>query len=138
MTVALLALMEPKATGLSVHEWGGLLICLLFLVHNIVNWKWMTCVTGRFFKKLPAKNRVNYLLDILLLAGFAAIVVSGMAIAETIDFSWLPLTGARFFWRNLHIAASLWTLILVGIHVGLHWQWVTCQVKHFRKEARSC
>lgn len=97
MTAAVLALTEPKATGLSLHEWGGLAICLVFLIHNLINWKWIACVTGKFFQKLPAKNRVNYVLDALLLVGFSAITLSGMAIAKTIDFSWLPLGGNMFF-----------------------------------------
>jgi hypothetical protein len=37
MTIAVLALMEPKATGQSLHEWGGLLLCLLFLAHVAMN-----------------------------------------------------------------------------------------------------
>jgi hypothetical protein len=134
MTLAVLALMEPKATGLSLHEWGGLAICLIFLIHNLINWKWIACVTGKFFKKLPVKNRVNYVLDAVLLLGFAAIVLSGMAIAKTIDFSWLPLGGTRFFWRSLHVSASLLTLAAVGVHVGLHWKWIDCQFGNIRKE----
>lgn len=134
MTVAVLALMEPRATGLSLHEWGGLIICIIFLIHNILNWKWITCVTGKFLKKLPTKNRVNYILDALLVVGFFLIVLSGMAIAKTIDFTWLPLGGTRSFWRSIHVSASMLTLIAVAVHVGLHWQWVTCQFRNIRKE----
>lgn len=133
MTAAVLALMEPRATGLSLHEWGGLATCLVFLIHNILNWKWITCVTGRFFKKLPVRNRINYVVDALLFAGFTAIIISGMAIAKTIDFSWLPLARYAFFWRSLHVSASMLTLIATAVHLGLHWNWILCRVK-IRKE----
>ena len=134
MTASVLALMEPRATGLSLHEWGGLAICLIFLVHNLLNWKWIACVTGRFFKRLPLKNRINYVLDAFLLVGFAAIIVSGMAIARTINFTWLPFGGTMFFWRSLHVSASMLTLIAVAVHLGLHWNWVLCRFTS-RKEA---
>jgi hypothetical protein len=72
-------------------------------------------------------------LDILLFAGFFSIVVSGIAIAKTIDFTWLPL-GNTIPWRSLHISASLFTLIIAAVHVGLHWKWVSLQFKTLRKE----
>jgi hypothetical protein len=134
MTIAVLVLMEPRATGLSLHEWGGLLICVVFLSHILLNWKWVACVTGKFFKKLPAKSRVNYIVDGLLMLGFLLIVLSGMVIAKTIDFSWLPVPGTLFFWRSVHVSASLMTLLAVGVHVGLHWKWVTCQFRSTKRE----
>lgn len=130
IAIALLVLMEPKATGLSFHEWAGLAICLGFLIHNLLNWKWISCVTGNFLKHLPAKTRLNYLLDWLLFLGMFVIVLSGIGIAKTIDFSWLPLPDARWLWRGLHASGALLTFTVVGIHIGLHWKWVLC---HFRK-----
>ena len=135
MTVALIMLMEPHATGLSLHEWGGLVICAAFFAHALLNWKWIACVTGKFFAKLPAKSRVNYCLDALLAAGFFLTVLSGMAIAKTIDFTWLSLPGTWPFWRGLHTLAALLTLLAVGVHVGLHWKWVVYQCKKRKQEA---
>lgn len=134
MTVAVLALMEPRATGLSLHEWGGLAIAVAFLAHIVLNWTWISCMTGNFLKRATAKNRINYILDALLLLGFFTILLSGAAIAKTIDFSWLALPGTRFFWRSVHISASLLTLIGVGVHVGLHWKWVVCRFRKTRKQ----
>jgi len=134
MAVAVILLMEPRVTGLRMHEWGGLLICLAFLVHALVNWRWIACMTGKFFTRLPMKSRLNYCLDALLIIGFLLIVLSGMAIAKTIDFSWLPLSGNRMFWRRLHGSAALLTFIAAGIHVGLHWKWVRCHWKRNKKE----
>ena len=138
MTLAVILLMDPHATGLSVHEWGGLVICAVFLVHALLNWKWIACITGRFFTRLPGKSRINYCIDALLVVGFFLIVLSGMAIAKTIDFAWLSLPGTWPFWRNLHLFASLVTLLAVGAHVGLHWKWVTRQFKRSPLELDDC
>jgi thiosulfate reductase cytochrome b subunit len=67
---------------------------------------------------------LNFFLDILLLAGFTLIIISGLAIARTIDFSWLNLGGSRYFWRVMHLSSSFIVLALFGVHLGLHWKWV--------------
>lgn len=67
---------------------------------------------------------MNYLLDFLLLAGMILMILSGVAISRTIDFSWLGLDGSRLFWRMMHTSSSYITLVLFGIHLGLHWNWV--------------
>lgn len=129
MTIAVIFLMEPHATGLSLHEWGGLVICVAFLAHVLLNWKWVACMTGKFFTRLPLKSRVNYCLDVLLVVGFFLTVLSGLPIAKTIDFTWFSLPGTWSFWRGLHVFAALLTLIAIGVHLGLHWKWVTHQFK---------
>ena len=60
MAAAVIMLMEPRATGLRAHELGGLLVCTAFLAHALLNWKWIACMTGKFFTKLPIKSRVSY------------------------------------------------------------------------------
>ena len=135
MTVAVILLMTPRATGLRVHELGGLAIGVVFVAHALLNWKWIACMTGKFFTTLPIKSRVNYCVDALLVVGFLLVVLSGMAIAKTIDFAWLPLPGNMMFWRMLHGSAALLTLIAAGVHVGLHWKWITCQFKRNNVEA---
>ncbi|MDA8126154.1 MAG: DUF4405 domain-containing protein [Deltaproteobacteria bacterium] len=128
MTVSFLLLMEPRATGLPLHEWGGLGVVAFYLIHNFVNWPWIKFVSANLFTAdLNAANRLKYGLDILLLIGFVLIIVSGMAIAKTIDFSWLFGTSWGGPWRGIHLLASLVTLIAVGIHVGLQWDWIVAR-----------
>ena len=59
-----------------------------------------------------------------MLAGLVLMILSGIAIARAIDFSWLHLGGSRMFWRIMHTSSSFLTLALFGIHLGLHWKWV--------------
>jgi hypothetical protein len=133
ITIAMLLLMDPRSFyGLAFHEWAGLIIGLFFILHKILNWNWITKVTVGFFSRCPARARFNYILDILLLAGITLMILSGIAIARTIDFSWLNLGGSRMFWRVMHTSSSFITLALFGIHLGLHWNWVL-QRLHIRK-----
>ncbi len=117
--------MDPKSFyGIEFHEWAGLMIGLLFIIHKMLNWNWIKKVTLSFFGKCPRRVRFNYILDSLLLAGIILMILSGIAISKTIDFSWLNLGGTRKLWRALHTSSSFITLALFGIHLGLHWNWV--------------
>ena len=125
LTILMLLLMDPRSFyGLAFHEWAGLIIGIFFILHKILNWGWIKKVTVGFFRKCTGRARLNYILDVLLLAGMILMILSGIAIARTIDFSWLNLGGNRVFWRVMHTSSSFITLALFGIHLGLHWNWV--------------
>lgn len=130
LTIVFLLLMDPRSFyGISFHEWAGLIIGLFFILHKILNWSWIKKVTVTFFGRAPGRARFNYVLDVLLLAGLILMILSGIAIARTIDFSWLTLRGSRMFWRVMHTSSSLITLALFGVHLGVHWKWVLKRLK---------
>ncbi|MFN8241764.1 MAG: DUF4405 domain-containing protein [Bacteroidales bacterium] len=125
LTLVMLLLMDPRSFyGLPFHEWAGLAIGLFFILHKLLNWGWIKRVTILFFRNTTWRARINYLLDVVLLAGLVLMILSGMAIARTIDFTWLNLGGSPMFWRVMHTSSSFITLALFGIHLGLHWNWV--------------
>jgi hypothetical protein len=129
LTLVMILLMDPRSFyGLGFHEWAGLIIGLFFILHKALNWGWIKKVTVCFFRSTPGRARLNYVLDVLLLAGLVLMILSGIAIAKTIDFSWLNLGGSRMFWRVMHTSSSFITLALFGIHLGLHWNWVLCRL----------
>ena len=122
--------MDPRSFyGLGFHEWAGLIIALFFFLHKALSWGWIKKVTLGFLNSLPRRARSNYVLDILLLTGMVLMILSGIAIARTIDFSWLNLGGSRMFWRVMHTSSSYITLALFGIHLGLHWKWIIQRFK---------
>ena len=125
LTIVMLLLMDPRSFyGLEFHEWAGLVIGIFFILHKLLNWGWIRKVNVLFFSRATWRARLNYILDVLLLAGLVLMILSGIAIARTIDFSWLQVGGSRWFWRVMHTSSSLITLVLFGIHLGLHWNWV--------------
>jgi len=129
-TIAFLLLMDPRSFyGLVFHEWAGLIIGLFFVLHKILDWGWIKKVTVSFFRNTTWRARLNYVLDVILLAGLVLMILSGIAIARTIDFDWLNLGGSSMFWRVMHTSSSLISLVLFGIHLGLHWNWVIQRFK---------
>ncbi|MFO7696495.1 MAG: DUF4405 domain-containing protein [Anaerolineae bacterium] len=125
---ALLVLMYHKrAVTLSFHELGGIVVCVLFLVHKAVNWQWIRGITARLLgrrvarRPLPGRTLLGYLLNVLLFLSMAAILVTGLLIAETLPTG---VAIGRATWRDWHYFASALAILLTGIHIGLHWPYL--------------
>lgn len=107
-------------TGLSLHQWLGVLLGVLALVHLVVHWQWFSTVTERFLAKTSNRSRLYYLIDFAILGGFVLIGLTGLIIS-----SWLNLSLTNYqMWRDLHETISIATLIIVVLKIGFHWRWV--------------
>lgn len=140
IALVFLLLMDIRSFfGLWFHEIAGLAICALFILHIALNWSWIKITTKGLFGKANGKHRLNYFIDILLLVGFTCILISGMAIAHMIDFSWMGFDMEnRMIYRSMHTSFSMLVLIIAGIHLGFHWDWVLARFKRSKKEDTSC
>lgn len=120
--------------GLTFHEIAGLGIGIAFITHVLLNVNWVKRVTMKLFdRKLPGKTRFGYLLNLLLLVTMTFIIVSGILISRVVFPN--VNVGNEMWFKPTHIGVSFIVLILVGIHVGLHWQWVMGVVKRAFKKA---
>ena len=133
LIVSLFLMDDNSFMGITFHEIAGLCICLFYILHKALNWTWIKETTKRLFGKISAKRRLNYIMDVLLLIGFTLIIMSGMAISKTIDFSWLGFDREhQMIYRSMHTSVSMIVIIIAGIHVGLHWDWVLARFKRSR------
>ncbi len=123
LAILYLIIMEPKLTGLALHEWVGLGLGIIFIIHIVLHWQWILEASKRYFKKFPKKAKLNYALDIILLIGSFVILLSGLPISRKIGFSWLSIGGNINMWQHIHVAAAFLTLLVIAIHIGLHWKW---------------
>lgn len=118
--------------GLSFHEIAGLAVAVIFFTHILLNWRWVKNVTVRLFdRKLPHKTRLGYFLNILLLIRMAFIIISGIFISRIV-FPNINIGNEQWF-KVTHISVSFLVLILVAVHVGLHWKWVVNVFKNIFK-----
>lgn len=129
MAVLLILMYNKFAVSLSFHEIGGLVVCGMFVFHNLLNRKWIVGISKRLFgRALPTRVRVGYALDVLLLVSMAFIALSGIMISQNVA---LRISGDLAFWRPVHYFASAVALVLVGIHIGLHWSFIRTTVAKF-------
>jgi hypothetical protein len=122
--VAFLGATAPALTGLAIHEWLGLAIGAAIITHLLLHWSWIVGVTRRLFGRVGWEARVNYLLNTLLFVAFTTIIFTGVMISEVA----LPLLGVSFerdgVWMVVHKLASDAAVVLIGLHVALHWRWI--------------
>ena len=116
MTVLLLLLMAYQVTGEMAHEWIGMGMTVLVIIHQILNRKWY----GALFKgKYNPYRSITTVLNILLIASFALTAFCGMSMsgyAVPFLYGMAPVS----FVRRMHLSMSHWAFVLMGLHLGMH------------------
>lgn len=123
--VFVLLLNKTVLGGMEFHKIAGLGIGAAFLLHCALNWKWIKAVSTKLFSKnTNIKTKIGYVLDIILFINFIIIIITGVIIEKK---------HGSMVYKMLHISGSYLTLIIVGIHVGLHWNFVMNAFKNIFK-----
>lgn len=115
--LVLLALMyQEQVVSMAFHEIGGLALIGLFLIHHLLNAKWIGATTRHLFAKgMSGLVRARYLVDALLLLAFLTVGITGVLISKVV-FS-LHVAGN---FKTLHYFSSALAILLLGVHLGLH------------------
>ncbi len=122
--IGFLVAMDPRSSGIAIHEWLTLGAFVTIMVHLLLSWDWIVQVTGRLFGGTSARSRLNYILNWLLFIDGILIMLSGIMISEHA----IPALGIslpiNFTWRRLHDMSANISLLLLGLHTALHWSWI--------------
>lgn len=117
MTVLLFCLMAYLLVGETAHEWLGVAMFGLFLLHHGLNGHWHHNLAKGRYTPLRVFQTV---VDVLILLAMAGLMVSGVILSRVV-FSFLPISGGMGFARTLHMLASYWGFLFISLHLGLHW-----------------
>ncbi|WP_434311221.1 DUF4405 domain-containing protein [Hominifimenecus sp. rT4P-3] len=132
MTVLLLFLMGYQFWGETAHEWMGAGMFALFIAHHLLNWNWYKSI---FKGKYTALRTLTLCGDMLVLAAMIAQMYSGIVMSRYV-FAFLPMGGSMSFARRLHILGAYWGLLLMSLHLGLHWNMVIHMLRNHICEKR--
>lgn len=116
MTVLLLCLTAYQVTGEVLHEWFGIGMTVLLILHHILNRRWYAAL---FRGRYNVYRIVTTAINTLLFLSIALTALCGMSMsAHAVPFLYgmLPVSFARRF----HLALSCWSFVLMGVHLGLH------------------
>lgn len=117
MTCFLLLQMSYSMIGEDRHVWHGIILLILFVIHNILN-------LG-FYKSLFRGSFLPFRLFQILLAFLAVLSMTGAMISgislvpSTFPFFPLRLRGSTA--RELHMVCAYWGFVILSMHLGLHW-----------------
>lgn len=115
MYLIFVALMQEHLWSDGLHEWLGIVLFVLFIAHNILNFRWYQS----FFRGKYTATRITLAtINITLLAVMLCCMVSSVFVSGKV-FAFLDLGGARFG-RTLHLVSTAWVFILMSLHMGLH------------------
>ncbi len=117
-------------TGIATHEWLGIGLGAVLLVHLTLHWDWVIRTTRKLFSR-GGRERFVWLVNLLLLVCMTLCVASGILISE-VALPELRITlPASSFWRQIHDTTATLTLILVPIHAALRWRWIVGVARRF-------
>ena len=117
MTILLLLLMAYSLIGESLHEWLGMGMFLLFVLHHVLNLGWYRNLRkGRY----SAYRIVQTILAALLLLTMLGSMVSGIIMSRH-TFPLFPIRGWSSLARTIHLPCAYWGFLLMSLHLGLHW-----------------
>lgn len=97
------------------HELIGTTMFALLFLHNVFNRRW--------YGGLPKTRReprqlTTMFLNLSLLMTMVALLTTSVLISQSL-FSSLAVGGATA--RDVHILAAYWAMIIISIHLGMHW-----------------
>lgn len=131
MTVLLLGLMLYQLTGQLFHEYAGAAMFVLFLLHHILNYRWLKNIAkGRY----SAARIALTVVDMLLIIDMLGLMVSGIMLSRYV-FSFLNIRTGISFARTAHMLCSHWGLVLMSVHIGLHWKAI---IRPLEKASARC
>ena len=145
LAVSFLVLMSVNLTGLPIHEWLGIALMLVVIVHLLSQWDWTISSSRGFLSHLTQRVRLTYVLNWALFISVVLVFFSGLVISENaLPSLGLSIgqrgTGMFGFWHQLHTLTADAVLVLAAIHLGLNWRWVVStlqQVLHIAGRRRG-
>lgn len=122
--------MNTAATGIPLHEWLSVGVAGLIVFHLVTEWDWTIHVVTRFFRRLAGLSRLHLFVDVVLFVAFVLVMLSGFLVSQSI----VPLLGGQVpfgpTWRIVHALSADLALVVLGVHLGLHWRWVVSASRH--------
>ncbi len=130
MFITLMLLYKKNIISLAFHEIAGLIVLGAMLIHVLINGNWVMAVTGKLFKKgFSAKQKVNWIVDFLELLTVIGMIITSLLINKRT----FPAIGNHRAVNPYHFFLAAILLVLVGIHLGLHFSFIKNFIRNAKK-----
>lgn len=133
MLIILFVVMGYSLTGNTVHEWMGIALTALVVVHLILNKSWFTnLLKGKY----RWRRAVGLIINGLLILTFLAIILSSMPISAEV-FPFVHLFEEEMWPATIHIVLAYWFFLLCAVHLGMQWPRVMPHLPKALRESRT-
>ena len=128
LIIVLCTIFSKNSISLLYHEVVGIILGVLFIVHVVFNRKWIPAVIKKLGdKNYSVKNKVLLVVDILLILFWLAVITTGVLVSKKVfGFSKSFLNPYHFFLASV-------ALILTGVHIGFHFDYLCNAIKNVIK-----
>jgi hypothetical protein len=125
MTILLLCAYAYRIIEDAAHEWVGVSVFALFIVHNILNRQWYKHI---FKGTYTFRRTITAIVNITLVFTMATLIVTGLIQSRTV-LVFLHLPGGMAL-RLVHTTAAYWGFIIIAVHLGLQWGMIMNGIKN--------
>ncbi len=82
---------------------------------------------------ITRKHNQNLIIDIISFLNLVLLIITGSVMYFILphgsrDKEWLGLT--RHEWGDIHFWVAILFVVVIGVHLVLHWKWIKYSVKH--------
>lgn len=117
MLAAMPLLMAYMLVGEKLHEWLGIGIFILFILHHSLNYQW---IKNLFRNKYTISRIIKTIVNVLILLMIIGLAYSGVTLSRYV-FDNFSFSRNYALARNLHMLCSYWGFALMSLHFGFHW-----------------
>ncbi|MEH7416557.1 DUF4405 domain-containing protein [Neobacillus drentensis] len=124
MTVLMLIAMAYYITGNTIHELVGVVVLLLFILHNLLNGRWYKVILkgGHHLRR-----QLQIVINLLFLVTMAVMMISAVLISSDL-FPYIPINNDMML-RQLHAQTAYLGFIIMAVHVGFSWNIIINSVR---------
>lgn len=125
MTLSLLLLMTYQLIGENAHEWIGILMFLLFVVHHLLNGAWSkNLLRGKYNARRICQTALVFLILLCMLGS----MVSGIILSRYV-FTFLKIRSGIAWAGRVHMLCAYWGFVFMSIHLGFHWNMIIAMTR---------
>jgi hypothetical protein len=121
-------------TAYLLHEICGMLMLAISAIHLVLHWSWIKAVVLRKTPHPAKAVRRNRTTNLWLFAFAVPCAITGLMFWILPGILPTPLGLALSEWRDLYNWSSTAMIVILGIHLALHWKWIASQFQRRTKQ----
>lgn len=116
MALVFVAIMTTALVQEAPHEWLGVILFVLMVIHIVLNRRWLASV-------FRGRHSALRIVQIVVVVGLAICIIGQLASSLVLSkhaFGFLPAFPGAGWARSVHMLCSYWAFVFAFAHAGLH------------------